>query len=843
MSHTTHRCLADQNHYRTNGTGDPLGYPDLNQGPLPDTLILSQNEVVKQWAPHAWPSNRAGRTVPATVPIGDKSNDRIGDRPDNKPAESNPDVPQQVDSSAGDDIDEAGNESTKQANEATQYLQLLLEEGPTDGELLSNLKEALGSYIRRAEPEIILNGSSSMSDQVLIILNGMVTVQAESGTIVTQLGPGEPIGALELWTGCQWPLLIKTQTECEYIVFPIDDFRSMLRQCEALRRVTGTSVTIMMRHIRLFDVLKAILGQVPDDLLALMQRKAQWHHLNSGEILFAQDDYVESLFLVISGRLHQTYIGVDGNQLEVGHIESGEVIGTFFEPIQAPIKSMAVRETTMLEFPAELRQELWEKFPLLVMPFLQSIISRERNILNALDKRTEPPATLAIIPATGDTDLLGFVYDLSLAMARFGSVRPLTREDVDANYGQKRVADIPRHHPMHPLLIDWLQQLESAHDWLLYVGDATWSEWTQRCLHQADRVLIVANASNPPEPSMTEQAIYESVQHAQVDLVLLHEKQTTYPTGTAKWLELRPIHTHYHVRQHSAGQYTRLARRITGNAIGVVLAGGGARGFAHIGLLQAMEKYGIPYDYVGGTSMGALIGGAFAMGWNSTYVLEQAAQFGNRKALFDYTLPLVSLFESDKITEVMQKQFGNHCIEDLWYPYFAVSTDLTAGSMMLHDRGPLWLAVRASLSIPAVFTPVVNEDGHLLVDGGVMNNFPVDIMRQRVEGGRIIGVNLHSHEEEEEDYRTDLSISGWKLLRSHLNPVQNPPKVPNMGQVLVRSMMVNNQQAMKRAEHMCDLLLNPDVNSFGLLQFDRYAEIVDVGYEAAVRSDLSSIYR
>ena len=172
-----------------------------------------------------------------------------------------------------------------------------------------------------------------------------------------------------------------------------------------------------------------------------------------------------------------------------------------------------------------------------------------------------------------------------------------------------------------------------------------------------------------------------------------------------------------------------LARCLTGHALGLVLGGGGARGFAHIGVYRALVEASLHVDLVGGTSMGAIVTGVIGLGVDWRQMADIAASISSPLKLFDPTLPLVSLFSSGKVTQLTHMVYGDALIEDLWRPIYCVSSNLTRSTETVYRRGPLWKAVRASMAIPGIFAPVLHE-GDVQVDGAVMNNLPIDVMRE-----------------------------------------------------------------------------------------------------------------
>jgi NTE family protein/lysophospholipid hydrolase len=316
------------------------------------------------------------------------------------------------------------------------------------------------------------------------------------------------------------------------------------------------------------------------------------------------------------------------------------------------------------------------------------------------------------------------------------------------------------------------------------------------------------------------------------ELVLLHPDHEARPIGTSEWLDRRQLHAHHHICIDDQRHYKRLARWLTGQTVGLVLSGGGARGFAHLGAFRALEELGIQIDYVGGTSMGSLLGAGFAMGLDSNEMNKLADAFANPKQLFDYTLPLVSLMASKKVTRLLRRLFGDLYIEDLWLPFFCISSNMTRAEPVVHQSGLLWKSVRASIAIPGIFTPILDE-GDLLIDGGPMNNFPVDIMRQYCGGGSVIGVNVSPSEEMKYSYQDGAGISGWQILWSRLNPFVKAIETPSLIANIMRSLEINSVHQIKNKQRLADVLIQPDVGQFGMLDFGSYQLISEAGYLAA----------
>ena len=266
-----------------------------------------------------------------------------------------------------------------------------------------------------------------------------------------------------------------------------------------------------------------------------------------------------------------------------------------------------------------------------------------------------------------------------------------------------------------------------------------------------------------------------------------------------------------HLRCDHRADAARLVRMITGTACGLVLGGGAPRGFAHLGVLRALEEAGVPIDVVGGTSVGALIGAFCALGLNDSERVERAvAAFTRSGSLVRPTLPLVAVSPGRRVDRLLAEHLGPGLIKDLPWRFFCVSANLTRAEEVIHDRGPLWPAVRASLSMPGIFPPVYS-DGDLLIDGGALDTVPVEIMRGRVGSGYIIAVDLSPDVEPLTTAPFGHGLSGWRVLGHRLNPFTPPRPFPNVFDILSRATGLPQvrQRRTALADDRIDLLLRP----------------------------------
>ncbi len=275
-----------------------------------------------------------------------------------------------------------------------------------------------------------------------------------------------------------------------------------------------------------------------------------------------------------------------------------------------------------------------------------------------------PVVTIAVVPASPDVSLGEVARNLAAALEPHGRTVHLTSASVDAALGRAGAAQVPDRDGGR--LVQWLASLEHDHRHVVYEADCHASPWTERCLRQADRILLVADATANPAPGEIETQLLarERADRPGQTLVLLHRPDTTAPTGTARWLSGRFSDRHLHVRLDRATDVARLARFATGRTVGLVLGGGFARGLAHLGVVRALEELGIPIDAVGGASMGAMVGAQLVSGWDSDRIVRDTSR-GLADSFDDMTLPFLAFKRGGKYSRLVRGFFGDTRIQDL----------------------------------------------------------------------------------------------------------------------------------------------------------------------------------
>src|SRR6185437_13838190 len=351
---------------------------------------------------------------------------------------------------------------------------------------------------------------------------------------------------------------------------------------------------------------------------------------------------------------------------------------------------------------------------------------------------------------------------------------------------------------------DWFNNFETSHDVVFYRGDLPDSPWTHQCLRQADRIFLLARVDEPLPQSPLDLPAFKERASGLPELLLLHPPGAK--AGLPEHFSMRSglFESHHHIRAGNTADVHRLARFIAGRAVGLVLAGGGARGFAHIGIIKALMEAQVPFDHLGGTSMGAIIAAGLAHEWGVEELSDRMRDvFVTNNPLNDFTLPLIALVRGKKASIMLRRNFGDIRIEELPIPYFCVSSDLTTGRIHEHRAGVLWRALRATVALPGILPPVTYH-GHLLVDGGVMNNLPVDVMREHAIGsGPIIACDITG----EIDLKAKDDHYGekpwWRLI------AQGMQGNPSIVSILMRSGTVGSEAQRRIVREQADYLIEP----------------------------------
>ncbi len=684
----------------------------------------------------------------------------------------------------------------------------------------------------------VLFEQGAVAEDVHLVLDGRLSVEhvdvAGTSRAIAELGPGEVVGEIAAMTGAARNATVRAATSCRVAKVPGTAFRELLDREPEIGRRLAREGHRRLRETQLADHLTATFPGMSAGVLAELRASITWVELPAGQALFAVGDDAHAAYLLVSGRLRAERQEGD-ERVVVGEVSPGQLVGE-----QALIEGGARSATVRAIRDAELGRvdpaawtSLLARYPQAMLEVARIALVRARE---PVERTTAVESTVALVAADDGVDLASFARQLTAAMQDTVRAGRVGRERIDAALGVAGLADADASTPQAERLGRWLTELEDATDVLVLETDRAPTNWTRRAIRMAEHVVVVADATTDPQPRGVEAWLDEPGVVPDVprrSLVLLQPPGTRLPSGTGRWLTARSVDRHHHVRADVASDMGRLARHLAGRAVGVALSGGGARGFGHVGAVQALHEHGFVLDVVAGSSMGAAVGALIAMDHPTHDQLLSAVADGFRKPI-DYTLPMAGLARGRRIAAAVDRLLGDRGVEDLPIPLLAVTTDLTNSRSSVQRRGDARRVVRATVAIPGVLPPVVIDDA-LHVDGGVLDNLPITVLRDEVRTGTVIAVDVAppTGPVPRGDFGT--SVSGWRQMGARVLPGTRPKPVPALSTTAMRSLLAGATRTRDQALSAghADLYLQLGRLPCGLLEFDRREQVIEAGYAAA----------
>lgn len=621
----------------------------------------------------------------------------------------------------------------------------------------------------------------------------------------------------------------------------------------------------------------------------------EWISIKSGGKLLQEGTTANAIYFVLNGRVRAYHdkklIGDFGHGSTIGELET---MGS--EPYNATV--VAVRDTELSRFPRTLVECLARQYPSVTFEMSRMVVQamRARNsVMNNEVANFSDFKTLAILPTATTIPVEDFALNLSISFRALGREVKVLTSSVVLRYLGKYAFHKLGSLKLRAYLADLEDRYDIL---LYVADGLSTSQWSRACVDQADCVLLLADGEAQPTFSDVERMVVRSPTRSRAHLVLLHNEKFVKHGSTAKWLRHRPwISAHHHIRMDFRRQDTmggqvedgsnpnqpnrvqkkfkqiktkvqdeikflqdrkflhrvadvpliettnrlqykndfdRLARVLAGEAIGLVLGGGGARGLSHIGILQALEECGVPIDMIGGTSIGALMGGLYAQDYDIMPLLRKSKQFSVRvssfwRLLLDLTYPMTAWTTGHAFNRAVWKCLGDSRIEDFWVKYFTNTTNLTLSRMMVHQRGYAWRYIRASMSLAGLLPPI-EEKGQMLLDGGYVDNLPVFEMKKM--GARyVIAVDVGAVDDTTPLNYGDTLSGVWALINKY-NPLSTRPNVPNIAEIQQRLTYVSSVKALEEAKKAEGVLyLRPPIDNYATLDFAKFDEIREAGFK------------
>lgn len=551
----------------------------------------------------------------------------------------------------------------------------------------------------------------------------------------------------------------------------------------------------------LHDVLREELGEFEAGVWEKLLPAIRWKELGAGEILFREGDTADAMYVVVSGRLRATRDD-DGQSRTIGDISRGETVGEM-ALLTGDVRSAtvhALRDCLLAGLDRPTFNELSRACPQTVIHVAKVQFDRiqRANRPRSLEKQRLSLMVLAADPTCDAAPVAAKLYDEIRARGHHARLATSAQGPTDGTDAERQ----------HRLAI-WLNEQEAAATHLVMTGAPGDDVWNRQCLRSADAVLILVRPGQLP--SLPSGLLPETLRRI---LLVVHPDGSVPPRGTAAAMAACAADSRFHLRENSREDWARLGRWLTGRAVGIALAGGGARSFAHLGVIRALREHGLPLDTAAGTSLGAIIASGISLDLTHDDLMDRfRIMVRVNPTKRDYLLlPRSSLLSGRKLDRLIPQLLPDVEIEDCWKGFACVSANITNPHAHIHQSGPLLKALRATVSIPGVFPPVKTETGELLVDGGVVNNLPADVLRD-AGAGRLIAC--------------DQGGSGGKQ--------DNTPDNPNAIGIIMRSVILHSRISGRAWRQAADLYIESPVGDIGLLEWDKFDTAVQRGYDEARR--------
>jgi predicted acylesterase/phospholipase RssA/CRP-like cAMP-binding protein len=708
-------------------------------------------------------------------------------------------------------------------------------------DVLETVAAASRSVPVRTGEHLVETGEPAGS--LFVVLSGRFAALAQpedpDDVALAELGPGSVIGEIAVLTGGTRSATLRALEPAEVVEIDGPRFVELLEEQPALGAALARLASTRLLATRLRRHLGELFPDPETADLASIVDGAEVVNLEPGAVLFSQGDPADAAYLVVTGRVRVLQRDRDGDLSQpVSEVGPGELIGerALLADVPRNATVVAARPTHLARMPRAGFERLMLAEPRAMLAVTRRLIARQQNARQAFARARSGRASVVLVPVAPEIEVAGLAATLAAELERLpGSVRAVTATDVDREVGLDGAAQADAGSPGELRVERFLDECEAETDLVLLVADPTPTSWSRRCAQRGDHLVLVAAAADDPAPSANEVVLAgdRDLPYQRRTLLLLHPGDADRPRGTRAWLEQRDVDDHLHLRDGNPADLGRLARYLTGRSVWLVLGGGGAKGFAHLGVVRAMEEVGLPIDGLAGSSIGSAMAALVAMGIPTDELVGRAERLFHR--LLDYTPPVSGIIAGKRITRSIAEGVADRDLADTWLPLRCMSTNLTRSTAVIHRSGELQRALRASVSIPGVMPAVAyGEDLH--VDGGVMNNLPVDVARRENPTGTVIASDVAPVLGPSAKGDHGLYVTGSGQLARRFTPGMTAPRVPRLMPTLMRSLLVAAAQQRDRGveERLADLHLQFELRGVGLLDFEVVGPVADRGYEESV---------
>ncbi|MBT8137815.1 MAG: patatin-like phospholipase family protein [Gammaproteobacteria bacterium] len=583
----------------------------------------------------------------------------------------------------------------------------------------------------------------------------------------------------------------------------MSDNRQQIQQSEADRQAA--------LGISLFS------GLTDEDVTQIMNI-AEVCDLRAGDMLIKKGEENDCLYFLLSGRLGVFSSLPVSNASHVYDILPGEVVGEISVLSQVPRSAnvCATRDCRLGKLARDDFMRVAESYPKLLLN-LATQISDRLAFANAAHTPKRISRIKAVVSLVAEDDLAYWVDVMQRESRRHGYTAEVVPPRTD-RLSSPELAGYDRY------------------DMTFLVCRDPESRWSRTCMRQADELDILV----PPQPDPAQYRLLEdlgtSLRGRRITLFRVHEASTANTEADDRLNKTFGSANVWNLRSGDAAHERRLGRIQCNRTLGIVFSGGGAKGCAYIGAIRALRDMHFEFDYVGGCSIGAVFSGSVLEEYDDAYIEATSRKaFLSRNPLGDWTVPLVSISRGNRLTSMLRMTFGDRLFEQCWIKGFCVATNLSKGRIERIDQGRLRLAIRASISLPAL-APPVERNGDILIDGGLLNNFPVDEMK-KMGADHVLALNLGGQSEWRASFN---GLDPEAPLLRRWRSLHDQEQIPTIGPVLVRSMMLGNNANFEKMRAAADVLIDIDATEYGLLEFGAMDALIKLGEGKVRQGDVYS---
>jgi predicted acylesterase/phospholipase RssA/CRP-like cAMP-binding protein len=585
-----------------------------------------------------------------------------------------------------------------------------------------------------------------------------------------------------------------------------------------------------------YDLVKqtTIFSSLPPAAIKLLIKKFAPIQLNKDKYLFKQSAISEGLYLLVSGKLISILHTTNHKRKILGEVKPGETVGELGalsgEPRAASIQ--AIENSMLLKLSSKEFKKVCIKYPKVSLSLSDIFIARSQGLIKQLSEVEPEKKHIVIVAGNPSISLNNFIEE----------IKKINQDE----YKCKIITDIlPEDLKLYSSESECLKIMygyESKYNNILYFVNNSSSILSKVAFSLKQKIYIVGNKISEAfiEPLILD-AISSKSSYYEIrpEFILLQEDEE-FSNEITQWLKLSKFNLQHHVRLSVSKDLERIFRLMRGQGFGLVLGGGGLRSWAHLGVIRALVENNIPIDVIGGTSAGAIVAGHYAL--HQTFnekpvdLVDLSEVSRKTVSIKNVTWPVVSIFDGKAYTQQLQKMFGDSKIESLWLPSFIVACNLSKNSQKIFKKGFLWRAIRASTAVPAIFPPVIIRH-QIHLDGGILNNLPVDIMKKIIGNkGTVFAAELTHIAVDKTNYDFPPILPLGEMLLTKIKFKNKQYVFPQFIDNFLKSLLAGSSAKQEENSLLADVLITPDLSKFTLLNVkkNQQDELIKMGYEAAL---------